>query len=49
MKFNHLVDDASETFQGAQVVNFADPTKQAQLHARFSQLKSQYTNYFKKF
>ena len=36
MKLNHLVDDATEKFEVAQAVNFADLAKQAQLQAQFS-------------
>ena len=42
MQFNQLVDDAAEKFEVAQAVNFADLALQAQ----FSQLQSEYNNYF---
>ena len=48
MKFNQLVDDAAEQFEVAQAVNFAAPAKQAHLQAQFSQLRSEYSNYFHK-
>ena len=49
MKFNQGVDDAAENFEAAQAVNFADLAKQAQFQAQFSQLQSDYNNYFNKF
>ena len=48
MKFKELFDDAAEKFEAAQAVNFADLAKQAQLQAQFSQLQSEYNNYFNK-
>ena len=45
-KFNQLVDDAAANTEVAQAVNFADLAKQAQLHAQFSQLRSEDNNYF---
>ena len=48
MKFNQLVDDAAENFEVAQSVNFADLSKQPQLHAQFSQLQIEYNIYFNK-
>ena len=48
MKFKQLVDDAAENVEVAQAINFADLAKQAQLQAQFSQLHSQYSNYFNK-
>ena len=48
MKFNQLVDDAAEKFEVARAVNFADIAKQAQLQAQFSQLRSEYNDYFNK-
>ena len=48
MKFNQLVDDAAEKFEVARAVNFADPAKQAQLQAQFSQLRTQYNDYLNK-
>ena len=48
MKLNQLIDDAGVKFEVAQAVNFADLAKQAQLHAQFSQLQSEYNNYFNK-
>ena len=44
MKFNQLVGNAAETIAVAQAINIADLAKQAQLQARFSQLKCQYNN-----
>ena len=49
MKFNQLLDDAAKKKEVAQAVNFTDLAKQAQLQAQFSQLQSQYNNYFNKF
>ena len=46
-KFNQLVDDAAQKFEVAQAVNFANLVKLAQLQAQFSQLQSEYNNYFK--
>ena len=48
MKFNQLVDGAAEKFEVEQAVNFANLAKQAQLQTQFSQLRSQYNNYFNK-
>ena len=48
MKFNQLVDDAAENFEVARPVNFADLAKQAQLQADFSQLRTEYNDYFNK-
>ena len=48
MKFNQLEDDAAENFAVAQAVVFAELAKPAQLQAQFSQLQSQYINYFNK-
>ena len=48
MKFNQLVDDAAEKFEVARAVNFADLAKQAQLQAQFSQLRTEYNDYFEK-
>ena len=45
MKFDQKVDDAADKFEVAQTVNFA---KQAQLQAQFSQLRSEYNDYFQK-
>ena len=46
MKFNQLVDEAAENFEVARAVNFEDLAKQAQLQAQFSQLRTEYNNYF---
>ena len=46
MKFNQLVDDAAEKFEVARAVNFADLAKKAQLQAEFSQLRTEYNDYF---
>ena len=46
MKFNPLVDDAAEKFEVARAVNFADLAKQAQLQEQFSQLRTEYNDYF---
>ena len=46
MKLNQLVDDAAENFEVAQAINFADLSKQAQLQAQYSQLRTEYNNYF---
>ena len=46
MKFNQLVDDAAEKFEVTRAVNFADPAKQAKLQAQFSQLRTEYNDYF---
>ena len=48
MKFNQLVDDAAENFEVARTVNFADLAKQAQLQAKFSQLRTEYNDYLNK-
>ena len=48
MKVNQLVGDAAEKCEVAQAVNFADLAKQAHLQAQFSQLQSEYNNYFNK-
>ena len=48
MKFTQLVDDAAEKFAVALAVNFADLAKQAQLQAQFSQLRTEYNDYFNK-
>ena len=48
MKINQLVNDAAENLEVAQAANFADLAKQAQLKAQFSQLQSEYNNYFNK-
>ena len=48
MKFNQLVDDAAEKFDVARAVNFADLAKQAQLQPQFSQLRTEYNDYFNK-
>ena len=48
MKFNQLVDEADEKFEVARAVNFADLAKQAQLQAQFSQLRTEYNDYFNK-
>ena len=49
MKFNQLVDDAAEKFEVARAVNFVDlAAKQAQLHQQFSQLRTEYNDYFNK-
>ena len=48
MKFNQLVDDAAEKFEVAQAVHFADLAKQAKLQAQFSQLRTEYNDYFNK-
>ena len=48
MKFNQSIDDPVKKFEVAQAVNFADLGKQAQLQAQFSQLQSQYNNFFNK-
>ena len=48
MKFNQLVDDAAENLEVALAVNFADLAKQAQLKAQFSQLRTEYNDYFNK-
>ena len=48
MKFNQLVDDAAEKFEEARAVNFADLAKQEQLQAQFSQLRTEYNDYFNK-
>ena len=47
-KFNQLVDDAAEKFEVARAVIFADLAKQAQLQAQFSQLRTEYNDYFYK-
>ena len=39
MKLNQLVDDAAEKFEVAQAVNFADPSKQAQLQTILTNTK----------
>ena len=46
MKFNQLVDEAAEKIEVAQAVNFVDLARFAQIRAQYSQLQSQYTNYF---
>ena len=46
MKFNQLVDDAAEKFEVARAVIFADLAKSAQLQAQFSQLRTDYIDYF---
>ena len=48
MKFNQFVDDAAEKFEVVKAVNIADLAKQAQLQLQFSQLQSEYNNYFHK-
>ena len=48
MKYNQLVEDSAEKFDVARAVNFADPAKQAQLQAQFSQLRTEYNDYFNK-
>ena len=48
MKFNQLVDDVAEKFEVARAVNFADLAKQAQLQAQFSQLRTEFNDYFNK-
>ena len=48
MEFNQLVDNAAEKFEVAQALKFADLAKQTQLQAQFSQLQSEYINYFNK-
>ena len=48
MKFNQLVDDVAEKFEVARGVDFADLARQARLQAQFSQLRTQYNNYFNK-
>ena len=48
MNFNQLVDHAAEKFDVARAVNFADLAKQAQLQAQFSQLRTEYNDYFNK-
>ena len=48
MKYYQLVDESAEKFEVAQAVNFAELAKQAQLQAQFSQLQSEYYNYFNK-
>ena len=48
ININHLVDDAAETFEVAQAVNFADLARQAQSQAQYLQLQSQHANYFNK-
>ena len=48
MKINQLVDDAAEKFDVARAVNFADLAKQAHLQAQFSQIRTEYKNYFNK-
>ena len=48
MEFSQLVDDAAEKFEEARAVNFADLTKQEQLQAQFSQLRTEYNDYFNK-
>ena len=45
MKFNLLVDDAAEKIEVARAVNFA---KQAQLQVQFSQLRTEYIDYYNK-
>ena len=49
MKFNQLVYDATKINKVGQAVIFAVLAKQAQLQAQFSQLQSQYNNYFNEF
>ena len=46
---SQLFDDVAEKFEVAQAINFADLAKQEQLQAQFSQLQSEYNNYFYKF
>ena len=48
MKFYQLVDDTAEKFEVARAVNLADLAKQAQLQAHFSQLRTEYNDYFNK-
>ena len=48
MKFNQLVVNAAENFEAARAVIFADLAKQAQLKAQFSQLRTEYNDYFNK-
>ena len=48
MKFNQLVGDADEKFEVARAVSFAGLAKQAQLQAQFSQLRTEYNDYFNK-
>ena len=48
MKLNQLVTGAAEKFEVAQAVKFADLVKQAHLQAQFSQIQSEYNNYFNK-
>ena len=44
MNFHQLADDAAKKYEVAQAVNFKDLAKQAE----FSQLQSEYNNYFNK-
>ena len=46
MKLNQIKADVTEELELARAVNFSDLAKSAQLQAHFSQLQSQYTNYF---
>ena len=46
MKFIQLVDDAAEKFEVARAVNFADLAEQEQFQAQFSQLRTEYNDYF---
>ena len=48
MKINQFVDDADEKFELAQSEHFEDLAKQAQLQSKFSQLRSDYNNFFNK-
>ena len=48
MKFNQLVDDAAEKFEVARAVNFAELAKRAQLQEQFSQLRTEYNDFFNK-
>ena len=48
LNINHLVDDAAETFEVAQAVNFADLARQAQSQAQYLQLQSEHANYINK-
>ena len=40
MKFNQLLDDATEKLEVEQVVKFSDLAKQAEFHANFSYYKA---------
>ena len=47
-KIKIKVDDAAETFEVAQAINFADLAQQAQSQAQYLQLQSQHANKFNK-